>query len=176
MSRDEFMTALMPLNLDCLQDVVRKYDDFVTYNVDSEQFVDFKRMEDRDAAIAIWRDAIFGGLYAVKEAYGYEEAVRIAKLSMEIDTCFYPSEMLPVGEYIHNGGNVSLIPKLMEFGRFETNDLFFPKAPPGADLGRRSRAMLGKDTLSVLNALRQQERPTRSVPGTSSDKKRQPER
>lgn len=164
MSRDEFMTALMPLNLECLQDVVQKYDGFVTDNVDSEQFVDFNRIEDRDAAIDLWRDAIFGGLYAVKEAYGYEEAVRIAELSMEIDICFYPSEMLPVGEYIHNGGNVLLIPKLMEFGRFEANELFFPKAPPGADLGRKSRAILGKDTPSVLNALRQQEESEMSDP------------
>ena len=185
MCHDEFMTALLPLKLDRLHDVVQKYEAFVAGNVDRGQFVDFIPTENRDSAIDLWRDAVFGGLYAVKEAYGRTEAIRIVELSLEMDLCFYPSEMLPAAEYIHNGGDVSKIPDMIAEGMFEVNEQFFPKAPPGADLVSRSETPQSKDFCgkpdtprsSVRNTLRQhQKNLEQSASEGHSDKPRQPER
>ena len=132
MNREEFGLALNALLPNCNPEAASELAEFVSECVVLEEYAYFIPLE-QDAAVEKWLDAVFAGLYAVKQEYGPEIAARVAGLCCQ-RCALYPSEMLPAAAVLKSGGDVKQISAMIDSGDLETDGPFFFDLPDGAAL------------------------------------------
>ena len=132
MKQEEFALALNALLPGCDPEAPAMWAEFAAECVEHEQFVYFIPTECH-AAVEKWLDAIYAGLYVVKQEYGTEIAAKVAELSCQ-QCALYPSEMMSAAGVLENGGDAERISELMAYGTLETTDPWFYDLPDGAAL------------------------------------------
>ena len=106
--------------------------DFAAECIESEQFVNFEVVEDKELAAAKWLDVFSDGFLAVKNDLGEKAAERIINLGCE-QGCLYPGEMMQAAVYLKNGGDSKQIFPMIESGNIDPENLFRPMSKQKAE-------------------------------------------
>ncbi|MDE7260588.1 MAG: hypothetical protein K2N78_00760 [Oscillospiraceae bacterium] len=109
MKPENFALALDALLPDCNRNTAQKWTSFVSDCIDQGMYAYFIIMEDHTAAVEKWLDAVYTGLYFLRQDFGIEIATRIADLGCETRAVFpciaFHSEMEDAAEILKNGGS-----------------------------------------------------------------------
>ena len=125
----ESLTQIAPMHK---PEADQHWKDFAAECVESEQFVNFEVMEDKELAAAKWLDAFSDGFLAVKNDLGEKAAERIINLGCE-QGCLYPGEMMQAAVYLENGGDFKHIFPMIESGDIDPENLFRPMSKQKAE-------------------------------------------
>ena len=106
--------------------------DFAAECIESEQFVNFEVIEDKELAAAKWLDVFSDGFLAVKNDLGEKAAERIINLGCE-QGCLYPGEMMQAAVDLKNGGDSKQIFPMIESGNIDPENLFRPMSKQKAE-------------------------------------------
>ena len=132
MRTEDFSLALNALLPGCDPEAASKWEEFAVECVEQEHYAHFIPAE-HDAAVGMWLDATYAGLYAVRQEYGQEIAEKAAGLSCH-QCPLYPGEMMQAAEVLKNGGGAEEISRMMADDELEAERPFFFDLPDGAAL------------------------------------------
>lgn len=104
MDKKTFEESLIRLFPECGREAVQGWTAFAEECTGMGQSPDLAQVTDKDATERKWLDAIYRGLYRVKQEHGAKPAELICGLSVK--HCLYPWEMMEAAKYLKNGGSI----------------------------------------------------------------------